>query len=421
MGLTLLSFITSALCLWHCFFPFSREHFGPAHLFRKISCSVALSSLLVVNKYLSELYEAEEKAAENEEDPEYPPFPQQELKLSLRTGSINACIDFAVQALRSLLDWTAALVLPGGLSRRVRKDLRASALRKSHYAFYIRAPRVVRTSLYSEATLYLADWFLACCIEIYLAATQLPRTWPLTKRVQRLLLRCALQGARCWAVWITVSVGNGVGSMAPRSHRGFAMFVCTQLAVIQVNKYANAFIARQTTFLPPPAGPPPVVGPPLPPPADAPLEEPTSSSEAAAQASADVSGSSHLADLLHRDSAGRAAEERPRVSPRQYRGQGRPVIRAGPRLPERRRAAVDPGPPQHIQEPLQPQQGGAPAGPETPEPARDPPRPVVLEERQVEEGHEQIGGDIPRAPDEVPPPPATPPGALERETQPSTS
>jgi hypothetical protein len=233
--------------------------------------NVALCSLTVINRYISALYDAEEEAAAKDTEPVYPPFPVVELKRSLHLGCINACIDWAIQAIRSLLDWGTVRVCSPELSRRLRKDLRASAFRKDHYSFYVRGPRVARTALFSDATLYMADWVISCCVEIYLALSARLGDQSWKRRARKLLLRCTLQAARCGAAWMVVSLGNGVGSMAPKRYRSFSMFLCAQLAGMGVNVYANAFIARLTMTWDqrdqPPAAPPstrPPAGPPTP-------------------------------------------------------------------------------------------------------------------------------------------------------------
>ena len=220
-------------------------------------------------------------------EPVYPPFPVVELKRSLHLGCINACIDWAIQAIRSLLDWGTVRICSPELSRRLRKDLRASAFRKDHYSFYVRGPRVARTALYSDATLYMADWVISCCVEVYLALSARLGNQSWRHRARKLLLRCTLQAARCGAAWMVVSLGNGVGSMAPKRYRSFLMFICAQLAGMGINVYANAFIARLTVTwdqrdqppaAPPSTGPPagPIISdpPPRPPTPPPPIAEP---------------------------------------------------------------------------------------------------------------------------------------------------
>lgn len=134
--------------------------------------------------------------------------------------------------------------------------MRASALRKcANHPWYLRAGRVTKTSLFSEATLYTADWMVACGLEVYrsIAGRHSPGesgaekgvVIARSKRLQKLLVRISLQGARCTILWATVSFCNGVGSISP-VYPTFAMFLLTQCFSILVNSYCAAFIARFT-------------------------------------------------------------------------------------------------------------------------------------------------------------------------------
>lgn len=390
---------------------------------------MALSSLIAINRYITLLYEAEENAEVTGEEPDYPPFPKTELRTSVKVGCINACIDWATQMLRSVLDWIAAENLGLPLSRRIRKDLRASALRKDHYNFYSRMPRVARTSLFSESTLYLADYLITCCFEVYNALLKKPTTaeiieahgviYPRKTKLRLLAIRCGLQAGRCTAVWLAISAGNGIGSAAPMKFRGMVMFLCTQLAGMGTNLYANAFIARFTAGSAAPPAPPPIVGPPQPPTfALAPTGEAgvegvreneegvdgEAVEDAAMHALHDLLGNFQLpqAHEVERQppapeaaapeavlaAAGGGAPELPEAPQNQ---EARP--RGGPRLPQRRprrnmgiqaeAEGVDAG--------AAGAGAGAPAGggqhvpgPDTPQSARDPPRVVAVEEDRAE-------------------------------------
>jgi hypothetical protein len=409
--------------------------------------------LVTINRYLNILYEAEEQATATGEDPIYPPFPEKELLRSVNVGCINACLDWATQMMRSILDWMAARNLSLSLSRRIRKNLRASAMRKDHYSFYSRVPRVARTSLFSESTLYLADWLITCCLEVYNALVRRPTAseiiaahgviYPRSTKLRLLAIRCGLQAGRCIAVWLAISTGNGIGSAAPMKYRGIAMFLGAQLAGMGTNMYANAFIARFTAGTPPPEGAPPVVGPPQPPPA--PLAPPSPEAAAEENGEAGVDAAMHaLHDLLGNFQpqvpfGGGQAPPPPQQQEQQEPAQVAALLpdapqnqevrpRGGPRLPERR-------PRRNINNDVGVQAGGdvggaggqgqnaaAAPGPDTPQSARDPPRVVVAEDRAegvepVAEEQEQEEVEVEEAPEAVEVvveeamPPATPPAA----------
>lgn len=79
-------------------------------------------------------------------------------------------------------------------------------------------PRVARTALFSDATLYAADGLVACAIECWAAAKGQGwysggnGTLPLSRLLRRLAMRCALQALRCSAVLVTTSVGAPAGA-----------------------------------------------------------------------------------------------------------------------------------------------------------------------------------------------------------------
>jgi hypothetical protein len=197
------------------------------------------------------------------QDVTYPPFPWQEFSRASKAGLVFACVDWATQFVRIIVDWYAALKLPASLSRRLRKDLRASVLRKASYPFYIRVPRVIRTALFSEATFFAADWMTNCVLECYNAAYKVPSYATKEQRLRRLGLRCCLQGLRCCSLLFASSIGCGAGSMLPERIRPVGMLITMQATCVLVNMYANAFIARLTGAAPP-SLPPPAAGPPTP-------------------------------------------------------------------------------------------------------------------------------------------------------------
>ena len=384
--------------------------------------NVALSSLIAINKYLFDLIEAEETVAALGEEPIYPEFPKKELKIAVAVGSRNAMLDWCTQMLRSLLDWAADVYLSVGLSRRIRKDVKASALRKGHYPFYSRLPRVIRTSLFSEATHYVAEWVVACCIEAYLVIAAM-RMDPLPsrhfftkKRLQVLALRCSVQAGRCTAAWIAVSLGSGIGSTAPQKFRGLSIVVCVQLAGLGTNMFATAFMARLLAIDGGGGGGyggaavalplPPVVGP-------LPGDVVMVDDDAVVEPVVGEAAVNVVAGILDVD--GGDVGPPPPLPPVHEARRGGGVVGV-PRLPARRPRRPEVAPAAGPLAAVPPQ----PAGPNTPQAARDPPR-AVAEERvegdQVQEvaaveEEEEEGGDgedFPAEGLEIGLPPQTPP------------
>lgn len=78
--------------------------------------------------------------------------------------------------------------------------------RKAGYPFYYRGARVVKTSLLSEATLYLADFVVSCSMECYRACCAAKVSWRPVLR--QLGLRCLLHSARCSAALLATSAGG---------------------------------------------------------------------------------------------------------------------------------------------------------------------------------------------------------------------
>lgn len=204
------------------------------------------------------MQEAEEAAMIADVEPIYPPFPVNELKRAAKRGCINACLDWLTQLVRSVLDTWAAKNLTLVLSNRLRKELKPSVVRKTKYPYYERGLRVVKTSLFSEFTLYAADFTVACAVETYnmwKAAVKINKA-----RLKLLFMRCALHSARCSLVLVAVSLGNGLGSTAPGKGKGLAMFVLAQVASFTVNSRMHSIIASYNISgaegVPPPPPPP---------------------------------------------------------------------------------------------------------------------------------------------------------------------
>lgn len=230
-----------------------------------IARNEGLTSLLVLNRYFQEIFEEEERAELMGREPELPPFPVPLLRSAAWRGLFNSGIEWLVQLVRAGLDTLASSRLSPSLASSLIKDLKASARRKAErYAWWYRAYRVTKTSLYSEATLYCADTIVACGSECVAAAWH---SWgstlhamglkvlpappskpaaPLAKRLKRLGVRCGLQATRAGACWAAVSAGNGVGSASPVA-RGLAMFLCANAASFLVNSYMGQLMQRLTS------------------------------------------------------------------------------------------------------------------------------------------------------------------------------
>lgn len=244
------------------------------------------------------------------------PFPAEAMKTAARRGLFNACLDWATQVVRALLDWAAARRLAPSLAGKLVKgvcvwggvngpafpsspalfphpldiaisnlqrvshqgnlgsfpaklkgrlthaqrslktelltftatwprlafllltpaplpvaDLKASVARKAEYSFPYRGLRVVKTSLLSEATLYLADYTVAVSVECFAAVMW--QKGPGPARARRLARRAALHGVRCGMVLATVSVGEPVHSCGIRTLVGQSLAGWWAASVLQ--------------------------------------------------------------------------------------------------------------------------------------------------------------------------------------------
>lgn len=74
--------------------------------------------------------------------------------------------------------------------------------------FYVRGPLVAGTALYSEATLYMADWIVCCGMESYTIVLNKRPKQNIKHSMQLLGLKCALQAGRCLAALVAVSIGE---------------------------------------------------------------------------------------------------------------------------------------------------------------------------------------------------------------------
>lgn len=219
--------------------------------------NVGISTLIVVNGHLQQLYEEEDRAQQAGEEPKYPPFPWSSLTTATLSGTLNACVDFATQLTRIAIDWWATRTLPMRLGRKLRKDLRASAFRKGEkFYFWWRGPMVMKTAYYSEATFFAADYTVTCVLECYMAIKTLKNT-PMMDQLKRLGMRFVLQAGRCFSGLLVTSFGLGVGSMAPRRIRPLCMLISAQAMSLLINIYFRNLILRLTGGWPPPDQQPP--------------------------------------------------------------------------------------------------------------------------------------------------------------------
>jgi len=173
--------------------------------------------------------------------------------------------------------------------------LRSALGAVAEFPFYKRGLSIAHSALFSESTFVLADWSVTCARECYVAFQRAP--FGLTgkkQRLQRLGLRCGLQGARCGAGLLGAALGHGIGSTSP--YKPFiCMFICSQGIGYLINMYANAFIARATAGWPPPPAmahrpeAPPALPSPSPPRVDTPGRD-ESEGEASGRAIGDALG-----------------------------------------------------------------------------------------------------------------------------------
>eukprot|EP00890_Picochlorum_soloecismus_P000565 jgi/Picsp_1/1509/NSC_04987-R1_---NA--- len=227
--------------------PVGRRAFGqltsPYSLGLTVARNVSLSTLNLAHRHILLLTEAEERAIELGKEPEDVPFPWGDVPKAIKAGMYNSVLDVTVLSTRGVLDALAQGKLPRWLSHKMCKDLRKSAQRKvARYSVWTRWMKVAKTSLFSEATLFMAE----CSVSSLLDCGRILKRYNgamSRKAVMHMGLRVGLQTARCTCLWLVVSLGNGVGSSSPKLQPLF-MLACSNLASFLVNMYFGALSAR---------------------------------------------------------------------------------------------------------------------------------------------------------------------------------
>lgn len=204
-----------------------------------VARNMSLACLNLAHKHILLLTEAEEKAIETGREPEYIPFPWDDLPQALRSGGLHSGMDVAVLSMRGLLDWTAGSCFTRGTSMKMHTDLRKTAKDMLvEYSVWQRVPRVMKTSLFSEMTLFASEWVMSSILDMTRLA--------LMKKdhiMKRMLIKFGMHGARCSCLWVAVSFGNGVGSSSPKL-QPLCMLACAQMCSFLVNSFFASLTAR---------------------------------------------------------------------------------------------------------------------------------------------------------------------------------
>ena len=218
--------------------PAVRTLTSPYNVGFTVARNMSLACLGLVHKHIVLLTEAEERAIEtNAPEPEHVPFPWEELPVVLKRGAVNSCMDMTVLSTRGIIDWMAGdLLVPNRCSVetvvRMHTDMRrTSRALAPAYPMGQRFTRVVKTAVWSEITLYTSEWLVTSVLDTVRLVME-----GKDRFVERLVLKMAVNGARCATLWLAVSVGNGVGASSPRM-RPLMMLVGANAAALVVNMY----------------------------------------------------------------------------------------------------------------------------------------------------------------------------------------
>lgn len=229
---------------------------------------LAIAELLLVNHYFKELLEEDNRAAELDELPNDIPFPTNKAIETAVRSMYSAMREFNILLTRCFLDWQASLRLNSALANKLLKELKSSLLRKCPLPWYIRGYRVAKTSVYSMATYYTAEFIVTCGYEWYDALQELQRTAgkASSKIVKHCLARCVLHAGRGTVLLGAYSLGYGIGASSP-VHRTTVAFICSQITVFFAGTYCSFYInalcprgrppGEGGTLQPPPAPAPP--------------------------------------------------------------------------------------------------------------------------------------------------------------------
>jgi hypothetical protein len=204
-----------------------------------VARNMSLACLNLAHKHILLLTEAEEKAIDTGKEPEYIPFPWDDMPEAIRSGGIHSGMDVTVLSMRGMLDWTAECCFSRGTSLKMHTDLRKTAKDMLiEYSAWQRVPRVMKTSLFSEITLFASEWIVSCILD----TTRLI----LSKKdhmMKRILIKIGMHGARCSSLWLAVSFGNGMGSSSPKL-QPLCMLACAQMCSFLVNSFYISLTGR---------------------------------------------------------------------------------------------------------------------------------------------------------------------------------
>jgi len=216
-----------------------RTIMSPYNMGLTVARNMSLACLHLAHKHILLLTEAEEKAIETGREPEYIPFPWDDMPKAMRTGITNSGLDVAVLSIRGLLDLGATECFERSLSEKLTTDLRRTARNMlQDFSAWQRLKKVLVTSLFSEITLFTSEWLISCILDS--ARLIIGKKKKLRKR---LLVRYGMHGARCSSLWLAVSVGNGIGASTPKMQPLF-MLLCTNVASFMINTFYASLISR---------------------------------------------------------------------------------------------------------------------------------------------------------------------------------
>jgi hypothetical protein len=200
-----------------------------------VARNMSLACLSLAHKHIVLLTEEEEKAIETNTEPEYVPFPWDDLPEALKRGALNSCMEVTVLSIRGGIDWITGEIWMGkktDIVVRMRTDMRrTSRALAPAYPLSQRFARVVKTALWSEISLYVSEWFVTSLLDTFrLIMAGKDRLFA------RIMIKMGMHGARCATLWLAVSAGNGVGASSPKL-QPLCMLIGANAAALLVNSY----------------------------------------------------------------------------------------------------------------------------------------------------------------------------------------
>lgn len=216
-----------------------RTIMSPYSMGLTVARNMSLACLNLAHRHILLLTEAEEKAIETGKEPDYIPFPWEDLPDALKHGGIHSGMDVAVLSVRGLLDLAAEGCFSRLTSTKMHTDLRRTAKDMLvGYSAWQRIPRVIKTSLFSEITLFASEWVVSCVLDV--TRLVLSKKEHIQKRI---LIKIGMHGARCSSLWLAVSLGNGMGSSSPKL-QPLCMLACAHMCSFLVNSFYASMTAR---------------------------------------------------------------------------------------------------------------------------------------------------------------------------------